>query len=199
MPVMAFDVEVKKGGVTVVINDQNKSYAVGETFKLDSGDIICFSEGNGRVVIKGSGENKSYKKQLSKRSKSCKHLPSGNGKGTNYAKNMSSSVISLFQKSKEKSVDGVSRSTNDTETLTAPIAINKSAKYLAIENSSWGPLPIVLEILDEKGEIVEKMENDTDIKTSFIIRTSLLKEGYVIKVLNSFEDELINSKIHFQK
>lgn len=196
---MAFDAEVKKANVSIIINDQNKAYKVGESFALQDGDIVCFDQGDGRVVIKGSGANKNYKKQLSKRSKSCKHLPNESGKAAPYAKSMSNSVVSLFQKSKEKSVDGVSRAKETAEILTAPISINKAAKYLAIENSSWGPLPIILEILDNKGEMVEEMENEDDIITSFIIPTSLLKEGYVVKVFNSFEDELINSKIHFQK
>lgn len=198
-PVLAFDAEVKKADVIVIINNQSKMYGVGEVFVLQAGDIICFDKGAGRVAIKGKGGNKNYKKQLSKRSKSCKHLPSENGKETLYAKGVLKTVVSLFQKSKEKSVDGVSRNTGETDILTAPISINKLAKYLAIENSSWGPLPIVLEIIDDKGEVVEKMENEVDINTSFIIPTSLLKEGYGVRVFNSFEDELINSKIQFQQ
>jgi len=195
----AYDATVKKSDITVIINDKSTSYVAGESFTLKAGDIICFDKGNGRVVIKGSGANKSYKKQLSKRSKSCKHLPDDAGKAVAYAENISASVVSLFQKSKEKALDGISRANKDVEVLTAPISIKKSAKYLAIENSSWGPLPIALEILNEKNEVVEEMENEADIQTSFIIPASHLKEGYSIRVLNSFEDEFINSKIHFQK
>jgi len=195
----AYNAIVKKADITIIINDQSKSYSAGESFTLQNGDIVCFDKGDGRVVIKGSGANKNYKKQLSKRSKSCKHLPDGNGKALPYTEKISASVVSLFQKSKEKSMDGVSRAKRETEILTAPISIKKAAKYLAIENSSWGPLPIVLEILDENNEVIEEMENETDIQTSFIIPTSHLKEDYSIRVLNSFEDELINSKIHLQK
>jgi len=190
----AFDAEIKKAPVNLLINDQNKTFKVGEKFTLNAGDMVCFVEGEGRVVIKG----KTYKKQLSKQSKSCKHLPSEEGKPTAYAQGLKDSVVSMFAKSKEKSVDGVSRKSVESDTLTAPIAMGINAKYLAVENSTWGPLPVILEVINEKGETIETMVNEEDVITSFILPRSMIKEGYRVKVVNAFEEPLVNSTIHFQ-
>ena len=192
---LAFNAEVKKADVNLLVNDQNVSYKAGDTFMLNAGDMVCFVKGDGRVIIKG----KSYKKQLSKRSKSCKHLPNEDGKPTSYTKIVKNEVISIFGKSKEKSVDGVSRKAVETDTLTAPIAFGKKAKYLAIENSTWGPLPVTLKVLDAKGNVVETMVNEEDVVTSFILPKSMIKEGYTIKVTNAFDEALVNSVIHVEE
>lgn len=189
----AFDAEVKKGSVDLLINDQNKMYKLGEKFVLNAGDIVCFVDGEGRVIIKGE----SYKKQLSKRSKSCKHLPGEDGKPTVYAQAIKNSIVSIFEKSNEKSVDGVSRKSVDSNTLTAPIFLGKNAKYLVLENSTWGPLPITLELLNHKSEVIETMVNEEDISTSFILPKRMLDDGYIIKVSNAFDELLVNTTIHF--
>lgn len=189
-----FNAEVKNASVDLLINDQKKVYKANETFTLNAGDMICFVEGDGRVIIEG----KNYKKQLSKRTKSCKHIPTEDGKSTSYAQALQNSVISIFEKTKEKSVDGVSRQNVESDTLTTPIFIALKAKYIVIENSTWGPLPMTLELLDEKGTIIETMINEEDITTSFILPRSIINDGYVIKVSNAFEETLMNSKIHFQ-
>jgi len=191
----AFNAEVKKAEVSLLLNDNNVSYKAGDTFTLNAGDMVCFVKGDGRVVIKG----KSYRKQLSKRSRSCKHLPNEDGKPTAYAQALKSGVVSMFEKSKEKSVDGVSRKAVETDTLTAPIAFSNTAKYLAVENSTWGPLPVTLELLDEKGNVVETMVNEEDVVTSFILPKSMIKEGYTIKVTNAFDEALVNSVIHVKE
>ena len=191
----AFTAEVKKADVSLLVNEQNISYKAGDTFTLNAGDMVCFVKGDGRVVIKG----KSYKKQLSKRSRSCKHLPNEEGEPTAYAEVLKSGVVSMFEKSKEKSIDGVSRKAVEADTLTAPIAFGKKAKYLAVENSTWGPLPVTLEVLDAEGNVVETMVNEEDVVTSFILPKSMIKEGYTIKVTNAFDEALVNSVIHVEE
>jgi hypothetical protein len=189
----AFDAEVKKAPVSLLINEKSKDLKVGEKFTLIAGDMICFTKGDGRVVIVG----KIYKKQLSKRNKSCKYLPSENGQKIEYSDMLKNSVVSIFEKSKEKSTDGVSRKSIENDTLTVPISMGSNANYLAVENSTWGPLPITLELLDTKGKILETMINKEDIITSFILPRNILQDGYSIKVSNTFGDLLVNSKIHF--
>jgi hypothetical protein len=190
----AYQAEVKKQSVTLMVNDIEKSYQSGDKFSLNAGDLVCFTKGDGRVVIKG----KQYKKQLTKRSKSCKHLPSEDGTPTDYTKEIKDNVIAMFQRTKEISVDGVSRKDTKSDTLTAPIYIKPSAKYLSVTNSTWGPLPITLQIIDKQGNIVETFINKEDVETSFIIPRGLLQEGYTIKTFNTFDDILVNSKVHLQ-
>ena len=189
-----FNAEIKKASVTLSINNQEKTYTTKENFTLNAGDMLCFSSGEGRVVI----QNSTYKKQLSKRSKSCIHLPTEEGKSTSYTQEIQNTIVSIFEKSKEKSVDGVSRKNTETETLTTPIFLTLKAKYIVIENSTWGPLPMVLELIDAKGTVTETMVNEEDITTSFILPRAIIKDGYTIKVSNSFEEVLMNSKIHLQ-
>ncbi len=189
----AFNVEVKKAPVKLLINEQETELKVDDKLTLNAGDIICFVEGDGRVVIRG----KVYKKQISKRSKSCKHLPSEDGQPSTYVQAIENSVVSLFKKSKEQSVDGVSRNNSESDTLTAPIAMAPDTKYLSVENTTWGPLPVTLELLNENNTVVETMINEEDILTSFILPRHMLKEEYSIKVFNAFGDLLVNSKIHF--
>jgi len=191
----AFDAEVKKAPISLLINEQSRDLKIGEKFTLTAGDMICFTKGDGRVVIVG----KTYKKQLSKRNKSCKHLPSEDGETIEYSQILKHSVVSIFEKSKEKSTDGVSRKSLESDILTAPISMGTDAKYLAVENSTWGPLPIMLELLDSKGVVIETLTNEEDVTTSFILPRDMLKNVYSIKVLNAFGDILVNSKIVFDQ
>lgn len=190
----AYHAEVKKADVSLLINDQPKTYHQGEGFELKAGDLICFSSGDGRVVIKG----KSYKTQLSKHSKSCKHLPAEDGEGSQFISSLEEGVVSIFKKTEEKTVSGVSRKGSAQDTLTAPIMLDRHAKYLAIENNSWGPLPVTLVISDQQGKTVEKLVNEDQIFTSFVLPASSIKEGYRIKVTNAFGDLLVDSTIHIQ-
>lgn len=195
MNTLAYDVEIKKENVILLVNDKNVSYSKGDKFTLSAGNVICFSNGNGRAVITG----KNYRKQLSKRSKSCKYLKGEDTKAVQYTTAIRNGVVSMFSKSKEKSVDGVSRKSVESDTLTAPIALSNETKYLAVENSTWGPLPITLEILDKKNKVVKTMINEEDEFTSFIVPRSLLFNGYTLKVTNTFDEVLVNSTIYIQK
>jgi len=190
-----YDAEVKKADVTLLVNDAEVSHKTGEKFTLQAGDIICFKEGKGRVVIRG----KDYKKQISKHTKGCKHLPGDMKKSSQFAQHMTHQVMALFSKAEEEKVTGVSRKAVETaETFTTPITLAAQAKYLAIENESW-PLPVTLEVLDESGKPVESMVNEEDVITSFVLPKGMLKEGYTIKVTNAFDELLVNSIIHMEE
>lgn len=192
--VLAYRAEVKKADISLLINDQPKQYHSGDMFDLKAGDLVCFSTGNGRVVIRG----KNYKTQLSKHSKSCKHLPSEDGKSSKFISSLAKGVVSFFEKTEEKTVSGVSRKGNEQDTYTTLVILGRNAKYLAIENSSWGPLPVTLEIIDKNGKTVEKLVNEDQIFTSFVLPASSIKEGYRVKVTNAFGDLLVDSSIHIQ-
>jgi len=191
-----YDAEVKKADVTLLVNDAEVSHKAGEKFTLQAGDIVCFKEGKGRVVITGNA----YKKQISRHTKGCKHLPGDLKEKTDFSQHMTHRVVALFSKAKEERVTGVSRKAVETaETFNAPIALDSDAKYLAVENENWGPLPVTLEVLDESGKSVESMVNEEDVMTSFILPKGMLKEGYTIKVTNAFDELLVNSMIHIEE
>ncbi len=191
----AFNAEVKKDSVSLSVNEQNKSYKAGDTFALKAGDLVCFVSGDGRVVIKGD----KYSKQLSKRSKNCKRLPTTNKETKDYLALASNSIVVNFGQSRETAIAGVStRSVSTSETVTTPLTIKKGVKYLIIENDKWGPLSVTIKIVDTKGHIVATDSNEEDLVTSFIFPISVVKEGYVIKVSNAFDELLVKSTIHFQ-
>ena len=192
---LAFNAEVKKDSVSLLINDQTQNYEAGNTFTLKPGDLVCFVSGEGRVVIKGE----KYSKQLSKRSKNCKRLPTANKDTKDYLALTTNRLIANFEDSKETAVSGVStRSVTTGETITTPLNIKGDVKYLIIENDKWGPLPVSIQIVNTQGEVVAIDSNEEELVTSFVFPISVVKEGYTIKVVNAFDELLVNSVIHFQ-
>jgi F420-0:gamma-glutamyl ligase len=190
----AFNAEVKKDSVSLLINDQAQNYEVGKTFALKAGDLVCFVSGEGRVVLKGE----KYSKQLSKRSKNCKRLPTANKETKDYLALSTKRIIANFENAKETSVAGVStRSVTTGETITTPLTIKRGVKYLIIENDKWGPLPVSIQIVDTQGEVVAMDSNEEELVTTFVFPVSVLKEGYTIKVVNAFDELLVKSEIHF--
>lgn len=190
----AFSAEVKKDSVSLLINDQAQNYEAGKTFTLKPGDLVCFVSGEGRMVIKGE----KYSKQLSKRSKSCKRLPTGSKETKDYLTLSTKRIIANFENAKETAVAGVStRSVTTGETITTPLTIESGLKYLIIENDKWGPLPVTIQIVDAQGEVLASDSNEEELVTSFVFPISVLKEGYIIKVVNAFDELLVNSVIHF--
>ncbi len=194
----AFNAEVKKGDVTLQINKDIKSYTKGNNVPLKSGDIVCFVEGNGRVVIKG--EN--YKKQLSKRSRSCKVIPNSKGNSNTYTKDLEKvgeNIIIALSNTQEDEITGVSRKSVEQETSTQEfISISKEKLFIAVASSKWGPLPIVLEVFDTKGALVDTLINEDDTETLFILPVNRVEDGYKIKVTNMFEDILFNPTVKFE-
>jgi hypothetical protein len=47
----AFEAEVKSGDIELIINDKLHKYKKGSKFTLKSGTLICYKDGDGRVVI----------------------------------------------------------------------------------------------------------------------------------------------------
>jgi len=196
--IFAFTGEVKKDSVKLQINQSIKTYKNGATIALNAGDIVCFMEGNGRVVLKGIN----YKKQLSKHSRTCKQLPITKGDSSNYSylAEVEKHVVTFFSDAKEKEVGGVSRKTITQDISTQRvITISQEKQFIAIKNSQWGPLPVRLEILNSSDDLVDTFQNEDDVITSFILLVNSLKEGYTIKVTNAFDDVLVNAKIEIKK
>ncbi len=189
-----YSAEVQVSEVIITINDESKSYKAGSIFNLKENDFICFISGNGEVSIKGDN----YKVRLYNKTATCELIPSKKKKGvfniisdtfswlfpdnTNEQENSEGSVIGMKGGSQNKYVD-------------QPIIMGNK-KYLIIKNDSWGPLPIVLNIINNKGVVEKTSINDDDEETLFIIPRMLLKEGYTINISNAFGDTYVNSQIH---
>lgn len=191
----SFSAEVKRDSVVLQINKEIKTYTKGENIGLKSGDIVCFVSGDGRVVIKG--EN--YKKQLSKRSRSCKFIPKLKATSNSIyseVKNLSNKMVVAFKVSQETMTSGVStRSVNQETSDIKSLVIPKENYFISLESSTWGPLPIKLEIFDTKGLLIDTLINEEDSNTVFILPTNRLKDGYSLKVTNVFDDVLLESKV----
>jgi len=101
-------------------------------------------------------------------------------------------IASVFAKAEEKNVSGVSRKGTKQDTNKTVLTLKKNQKYILLENETWGPMPIHLTILDAKNKKVKELEynDDKDLKTSFLIPASSVKDGYTLKVTNGFGDVL---------
>lgn len=194
----AFNAEVKKADVKLQVNDNTVEYKKGDTFNLNGGDIICFVDGKGRVIIKGD----SYKKQLSKRSKLCKKLPLSKESSINYVAQIQSKIVNVLASAQEEEVDGVSRkSVDNSSTIGKDIVVDSKKKFIVIESENWGPLPVTLAVYDKNNNRIEESVNEEDVETSFIIPSSVITRdgGSRIEVLNAFGDQLLNSKVQIKK
>ena len=188
-----YTAEVKKAPVVLKINETTKTCEPQEILELHAGDIVCFLDGDGRVVITG----KEYKTQLSKRSKSCKRIPVGKEITRDYIAAVENSIVSVLATSSESESAGVStKGAGVEEAVLTTLDVSANKSYIVVESKSWGPLPVQLDIVDSKGELVESMENEDEEFTSFIVRRELVKEGYGLRVSNAFDETLLNAKVH---
>ena len=194
--VYAYTAKVEKDSVTITVNEVNQSYQVGNYFKLNAGDLVCFVSGKGKVVIKSD----TYTKKLSKRSSSCKKLPTGKQDSKNYIAALSNNIKTTFTQAEENIVAGASvRDINvtilDKNVYRRPITISKSTKYFTIANDQTKNRPITIQILDDKGRIIAEDVNKKDVKTFFLFPVSVVKDGYTIKVVDGFYELLMESKV----
>lgn len=194
----AFTATIKKDNVTLEINETIKTYKVTDIISLNGGEIICFIKGNGRVILKGDN----YKKQLSKRTKLCKKLPVPSNVSKDYLAMIQKNVVTIFANSQEKEIDGISRkSVTINSILNKDIILDLDKKFISIENNTWGPLPVQLNIYDKDNKLILESINSEDIKTSFIIPLNIIakEDGYRIEISNAFGDKLMNAKILLKK
>jgi hypothetical protein len=191
----AFSGEVKKDTVELQINESISKYEKGAKITLHGGDFVCFVSGNGRIVIQGDG----YKKQLSKRSRSCKVLPIVKDKENkeSYLDSSKNMVVSFFAVAEEKAVDGASRKSivQDNNSQAVEMHLSNENSFVKIQSISWGPLPVTLKVFDQDGTLVDTMVNEEEIKTSFIFPASRVKNRYTLQVSNAFDEKLAVIKI----
>ncbi len=191
----AYNAEVVKDAITIEINQENQNYKIGDKFILKGGDLVCFISGDGKILIKRG----KYSKKISKRSK-CKNLPIVKKEDKNYLALASSAISIKFGQAKEELVHGVNtRSVTTPQTDKRDITLSISTKYLILENKSWGPLPVSVQILDTTGQVMAEDVNEDEDLSSFVFPTSFIKTGYQVKVTNGFDEFMVDSSIHFQE
>ena len=186
-----YDVEVKRAAVSLMINGKTQNFNPGDAPLLHAGDLVCFVQGDGRVLIRG----KHYKKQLSRHTRSCKHLPTEDGKPTSFAKSIENNIVAVLTDEQEKSVNGVSRKGSKQGKFTETIHLNKETKFLALRSKRWGPLPVTFTIMDKDGKVKETLTNEEDTETTFIVTRDLVSGGCTIRVCNAFDEVLLQSKV----
>ncbi len=190
----SYTAEIKKESVTLQINDTVTTFKAGETPRLNGGDIVCFVEGKGRVLLVGEG----YKKQLTRHSRTCKQLPLSKTEDASksYVNVAQEHIASFFADAKESEVSGVSlRNVTVEQADVKEIVVTPGTRFITLGGEKWGPLPVSLEILDDKGGVIETVVNDEDVPASFILKADQLQEGNILRVSNAFEDLLAELEI----
>jgi len=189
---LAYEAEVKKADVTLLINQEAKEYKVGSKIALNQKDVVCFQSGKGKVLITGKD---GYKKQLSKRVKSCKILP-GDANATNgsLVDGIKNGVLSFVATAKEEAKAGASRKGSETKIFTKDIEVDSKSKYALIINNKWA-LPVKMKIVNKDGKAIDTMVNEDEDTTLFALSIAELKSGYTIKVIDGWNKVVINSKV----
>lgn len=178
---------VKNGDVVITLNNVEKSLKDKESLALDFGSTVCFKSGEGRVLIND-------KIQLKKPNK-CYLVPTPKEFDIkDYALKAKDLISVAMIDSTEKVKSGVStKGTNDLED--GKDIILKGNEDLVVYSDMFGPLPITVNLKDEKGSILMSVENEDSDITLFKVAGNSVKNGYRVEVLSGMEEVLINKKI----
>lgn len=174
---------VKNGDVLITLNNVEKSLKDNENLALDFGSTVCFKSGEGRVLIND-------KIQLKKPNK-CYLIPVPENSNKD---SILKDTIATKIDSTEKVKSGVSTrgiiNFDDGKDI-----ILKGNDDLVVYSDKFGPLPITVNLKDEKGNILMSVENEESDITFFKVAGNTIKTGYKIEILSGMEEILINKKI----
>jgi len=183
---------VKDANVTLLINGQKIELAKDQNLTLDTGTMVCFFKGNGKVIINNI-------KQLDKNSSDCYQIPVKDDFDIKIflssPKNKSiSTSISSFTDSSEVVIH---RGAEASDGIPKPalVTVSSSDKEVVIYDETFGPLPVTLSIKKSDGTMVKKVVNKDNIKTFFRVPTAYLENNSKIEVTNAFGDKLLNQQV----
>lgn len=178
---------IKNGDVLISLNNVEKSLKDNQSLALDFGSTVCFKSGEGRVLIND-------KIQLKKPNK-CYLVPTPKEFDIKEFVSQKTEPILLTKiDSTEKVKSGVStKGTNDLED--GKDIVLKGNEDLVIYSDMFGPLPVTVNLKDEKGNILMSVENEDSDITLFKVAGNTVKNGYRVEVLSGMEEVLINKKI----
>ena len=75
------------------------------------------------------------------------------------------------------------------------IVLKNSSEDLVIYSKEFGPHPVMINLKDEKGNILMSVENEESDVTFFKVANSSIKSGYQVEVLDGFESAILIKKI----
>ena len=179
---------VKDGDVIASINNVENSLKSGNELALDYGSTVCFKSGNGRLLI---DENIQLKKP-----NKCYLVPVPEGFDIkDYIAKAKDTVMITMIDSSENVKHGVStKGTNDLDDG-KDIVLKNSSEDLVIYSKEFGPHPVMINLKDEKGNIIMSVENEESDITFFKVANSSIKSGYQVEVLDGFESPILIKKI----
>jgi|GEM_PF-2633522 len=183
---------VKDANVTLLINGQKIELAKDQNLTLETGTMVCFFKGNGKVIINNI-------KQLDKNSPDCYQIPVKDNFDIKVflssPKNKSvSTSISSFTDGSEVVIH---RGAEAADGIPKPVlvTVSSSDKEVIIYDESFGPLPVTLSIKKSDGTMVKEVVNEDNLKTFFRVPTAYLENNSKIEVTNAFGDKLLNQQI----
>lgn len=188
--VFAANLIVKDGDVTLLINSHRIQLEKDQNITLAAGAMVCFVQGNGKVIINN-------KKELDSKTPDCYQIPLK--EDFNIEKFLSSTenrvMVSSKYGSNETNTNRGSGTTLNSSETTEMISISASDKEVVIYDESYGPLPITLSIKKPDGTIMKEIINEDNPKTFFRIPTAYLENDSGIEVTNAFGDKLLDKKV----
>jgi esterase/lipase superfamily enzyme len=188
--VFATNLMVKNGDVTLLINSYRIQLEKDQNITLAAGAMVCFVEGNGKVIINN-------KKELDSKTPGCYQIPIKND--FNIKKFLSTAENRIVVSSKNENNNGANTNRGSTTLSSSEtrevIFISSSDKEVVIYDETYGPLPITLSIKKPDGTIMKKIINEDNPKTFFRIPTAYLEDDSGIEVSNAFGDKLLDKKV----
>lgn len=181
---------VKDADILVKISGAKKILPKDTQINLIGGDSICFINGDGRIIINDY-------KQLTKEDKSCYIVPiSKNVDMKEFIASLKDKVYVAYFDSTETLRHGSSAKGSNPQKSSDIIL--KKGQDLLISSNRFGPLPVEISIYDENDVLLDTFTNEKELNTLLRISRDALKDGYKLKVLNGFHQELMKIKILLQ-
>lgn len=183
---------VKDANVTLLINGQKIELAKDQNLTLETGTMVCFFKGNGKVIINNI-------KQLDKNSPDCYQIPVKDDFDIKVflSSPKNKSVSTSLGASTDSSEVVIHRGAEAAEGIPKPalVTVYSSDKEVVIYDETFGPLPVTLSIKKSDGTRVKEVVNEDNLKTFFRVPTDYLENNSKIEVRNAFGDILLTQLV----
>lgn len=186
--VFAGNILVKDSQSSISINGILYDLEKDTTKEFVDGSTICYEDGNGRVIINDSI-------QLSNIEECIQTTIKDDSVINNLLEGLKDSILISFSDTNEKIVDGVSSKDVNFENQIETISIEDEQQYIVVQSESSGPLPITLEIKNDKGTTIKKLINNENTQTAFILNTNYMGSNYELTLSNGFGINIKNIRI----
>lgn len=183
----AVQATVKKADIVVNINAKEMALKKGASIELPEGSTVCFVSGKGKLAIKA------LKKQL-KKPKRCLMVPISKSQAISYMADVKKKLtISLWDSSESVRHGAGTKGQTEYDT-SAPLVVKADQKELLV-TGEFGPLDVLVVLLDKEGNEVIAVENSDSDMTIVRIAREQLQTGMTLKISNGFEEVVVSKKI----